>query len=168
MDCDTLALIVTSVRPLTREDRAEWQPLWEGYLRFYRAEPTVVWSDATFAALTGGDERVAGLLAVGSAGRVIGLAHVVFHASTWSARDSCYLNDLFVAPDARGSGAGAALIDAVYGLAEDRDCEKVYWHTQEFNAPARSLYDTVGTLTSFRVYEHDLPSADQSTGPPAT
>ena len=159
---------MTTVRPLTPDDRAEWGPLWEGYLRFYRAEPTPEWSDATFAALTGSDERVAGLLAVSSAGRVIGLAHVVFHASTWSPRDSCYLNDLFVVPDERGSGAGAALIDAVYALAATHDCEKVYWHTQEFNSAARSLYDTVGTLTSFRVYGHDLPPADQSTGPPAT
>jgi GNAT superfamily N-acetyltransferase len=149
---------MTTVRPLTREDREVWQPLWEAYLRFYRALATPEWSDATFAALVGSDERVAGLLAVGSAGRVIGLAHVVFHASTWSPRDSCYLNDLFVARDERGAGAGAALIEAVYAAATARDCDKVYWHTQEFNAPARSLYDTVGTLTSYRVYEHELPT----------
>ena len=147
---------MTSIRPLTPQDRAEWEPLWEGYLSFYRAAATPEWSDTTFAALTGGDERVAGLLAVGSAGRAIGLAHLVFHASTWSARDSCYLNDLFVARDQRGSGAGAELIAAVYALASERGCHKVYWHTQEFNYAARSLYDTVGTLTSFRVYEHEL------------
>jgi GNAT superfamily N-acetyltransferase len=147
---------MTQVRALRPEDRGEWEPLWEGYLRFYRAEPTPEWNAATFASLTGGDERVAGLLAVGTAGRAIGLAHLVFHASTWSTQDTCYLNDLFVARDTRGSGAGQALIEATYALAASRGCDKVYWHTQEFNYAARSLYDTVAGLTSFRVYEHEL------------
>ena len=80
----------------------------------------------------------------------------MFHASTWSPQDSCYLNDLFVSPAARGSGAGRALIAATYEVAAARGADEVYWHTQEFNASARSLYDTVAQLTSFRVYEHKL------------
>jgi GNAT superfamily N-acetyltransferase len=147
---------MTTVRPLTPADRADWEPLWAGYLRFYRAEPTPAWSERTFTALTGGDERMAGLLAVDSAGRAVGLAHLVFHASTWSSQDSCYLNDLFVAPDTRGSGAGKALIEATYTTAAAHGADTVYWHTQEFNFAARSLYDTVAALTSFRVYEHEL------------
>ncbi|HEU0317849.1 MAG TPA: GNAT family N-acetyltransferase, partial [Solirubrobacteraceae bacterium] len=64
----------------------------------------------------------------------------------------CYLEDLFVARAARGGGAGRALIEAVYAAADARGADRVYWHTQEFNAPARSLYDTVGRRTSFIVY----------------
>lgn len=163
---------MTTVRPLSTEDRAAWQPLWDGYLRFYRAEPTPAWSDATFAALTGSRTDLTGLLAVsedlsegGSGARAVGLAHLVFHASTWSTQPKCYLNDLFVAPSARGSGAARALIEATYATARAHGCADVYWHTQEYNHAARSLYDGVAALTSFRVYEHTLAPAAEPTDP---
>ena len=56
----------------------------------------------------------------------------------------------------RGGGTARALFSAVYATAAERGCDRVYWHTQQFNAPARSLYETVGQLTSMIVYEHDL------------
>ena len=148
---------MTTVRPIAPEDHDAWLPLWEGYLSFYRAEPTTAWSEDLFARLLQADQ-VAGLVAVDSDGDggLIGLSHLVFHASTWSAKPRCYLNDLFVGRAGRGSGAGKALIEATYAAALERGCDEVYWHTQEFNYAARSLYDTVGSLTSFRVYEHTL------------
>ena len=57
---------------------------------------------------------------------------------------------------ARGGGWGRALIEAVYAEAEAAGSSEVYWHTQQFNAPGRSLYDTVAHNTSFVVYEHRL------------
>jgi GNAT superfamily N-acetyltransferase len=56
----------------------------------------------------------------------------------------------------RGGSIAQALFRAVYATAAERGCDRVYWHTQQFNAPARSLYETVGQLTSMIVYEHDL------------
>ena len=53
----------------------------------------------------------------------------------------------------RGTGAGNALIEGVYTEADRRGADRVYWHTQQYNAPARSLYDAVGHATSFVVYE---------------
>ena len=144
------------IRPLTEEHRAAWQPLWEGYLRFYRAELQAAVTEATFAALCDPEGSMAGLIATDSAGQAAGLAHVVFHASTWDTTPSCYLEDLFVAREARGSGVGKRLIEAVYGLAAERGAGRVYWHTQQFNGAARSLYDTVAELRSFVVYEHEL------------
>jgi GNAT superfamily N-acetyltransferase len=143
---------MATVRPISAEDYAGWRPLWEGYLSFYReeGEPPDV-----FGRLLG-DDALSGLLAVDAADRPVGLAHLVFHASTWSDKPSCYLNDLFVAREARGGGVGRELIVAAYAAAGARGCATVYWHTQEFNAPARSLYETVARLTSFRVYEHEL------------
>jgi hypothetical protein len=44
----------------------------------------------------------------------------------------------------------------VYAVARDRGADRVYWQTQQYNGAARSLYDSVGRLTSFIVYEHDL------------
>ena len=69
----------------------------------------------------------------------------------------CYLEDLFVSPDARGSGAGRALIATVDGLgAGATACAKVYWLTAETNATARALYDRVATHTGFVHYEIPL------------
>jgi len=90
---------------------------------------------------------------VDPAGSALGLAHVVFHPSTWSTTDYCYLEDLAVAPAARGRGVGTALIEAVYALADERDAGRVYWHTQEYNAPARAIYDQIARRTSFIKYQ---------------
>jgi len=85
-------------------------------------------------------------------GQVIGLAHVLFHRSTWSPTWYCYLEDLFVDPAARKNGIGRALIEATYREADARGCTRTYWATQEFNYRARSLYDTVATKSPFIQY----------------
>jgi GNAT superfamily N-acetyltransferase len=145
-----------AVRRLRREDRDAWEPLWHGYLRFYRAQLRPGVSDTTFARLCDGDGDLLGLFAVDAAGTGLGLAHLVFHPSTWSDATYCYLEDLYVDRAARGLGVGDRLFEAIYETARERGAERVYWHTQQFNGAARSLYDTVGHLTSFVVYEREL------------
>jgi GNAT superfamily N-acetyltransferase len=144
------------VRRLRAEDRDAWDELWRGYLRFYRADVSAAVTEATFARLRDERDRMLGLVAVDQSDRPIGLAHLVFHPSTWSETSYCYLEDMFVSPAARGGRIAHALFDAVYAAAGERGAERVYWHTQQYNGAARSLYDTVGNLTSFIVYEHDL------------
>ena len=46
--------------------------------------------------------------------KAVGLVHWLFHRSTWSVHNYCYLNDLFVDPDLRGGGVGRALIQHVH------------------------------------------------------
>lgn len=143
------------VRPVEREDFAGWCPLWSGYLHFYRSEgdvPVEVTAD-TFERLVTGRDGLLGLVAVGDDGVLVGLAHLVFHASTWSMSPYCYLEDLYVARAARGTGTARALIEAAYREADARGATRTYWETQEFNGPARSLYDKVAHRTSFVLYE---------------
>ncbi len=142
-----------TIRALRREDWDDWRALWGGYLAFYRAEVPDDVSRATFERLCAGDEGLFGLLALDEAGRGIGMANCVVHASTWSREPKCYLEDLFVAPSARGHDAGRALLVAVSEAGAARGADRVYWHTQQYNGPARSLYDQVGRPTSFVVYE---------------
>jgi GNAT superfamily N-acetyltransferase len=80
----------------------------------------------------------------------------VVHPSTWSLTGYCYLEDLFVEREARGGDVAKSLIEATVAAARERGVERVYWHTQQFNGAARSLYDTVGQLTSMVVYERDV------------
>jgi GNAT superfamily N-acetyltransferase len=144
------------VRRLRDEDRPAWEELWAGYLRFYRAELSPAVTESTFARLCDSAEGMLGLVAVDDGDRPVGLAHLVFHPATWSANGYCYLEDLYVRRDLRGGAIARALFEAVYAAARERGVERVYWHTQQYNGAARSLYDLVGRLTSFVVYERDL------------
>ena len=138
------------VRDLRAEDRAGWEPLYEGYRRFYRSPPEQV--DEVFARLVEQRDGMYALVAEAD-GEIVGIVHCVMHASTWHPPRATYLEDLFVSRAARGAGAGRALIEAVYARADELGAPHVYWRTQEFNAPARALYEEVATLTSDRVYE---------------
>jgi GNAT superfamily N-acetyltransferase len=144
---------------LEASDWDAWLPLWQGYLRFYREPLPEETTHATFRRLCERSDGMLGLLAVDDrSGAALGLAHLVFHPSTWHTVDKCYLEDLFVSRDARGSGTGKSLIEAVYAEADAAGCECVYWHTQQFNSAARSLYDVMAHNTSFIVYERGRPS----------
>lgn len=145
-----------TVRPLRPDDHRPWAVLWQGYLAHYRAGlPSQVTAETFRRLCAGGD--LFGLLACDGEGRPVGLAHALLHPSTWSTGGSCYLEDLFVAPDARGGDAGRLLVEAVASEARARGAEKLYWHTQAYNGRARSLYDQVGALSSMVVYQRELP-----------
>lgn len=143
---------MTGIRPVRPEDEAAWRRLWRGYLDFYETElPETVYA-TSFARLV--DPEVGdyhGLLAL-QGGEPVGLAHYIFHRSGWQIADVCYLQDLYVAPEARGAGVGRALIEAVYAAADAAGRPNVYWLTQTFNAAARRLYDQVATVTPFIRY----------------
>ncbi|MBW4041988.1 MAG: GNAT family N-acetyltransferase [Acidobacteria bacterium] len=142
---------MTTIEPITAADEDDWRPLWHGYLTFYETElASEVTADA-FARLTRGVD-LHGALARDDDGRAIGLVHWLFHPATWSTTAYCYLEDLYVSPDARGAGAGTALIAHVRAQAEAAGAAKVYWLTQEGNTTARALYDRVASLTDFRQY----------------
>jgi GNAT superfamily N-acetyltransferase len=142
-----------TIRELRSEDYQGWLELWSGYLRFYRVELAELVTQTTFERLCDAAGGMFALVALDADGQHVGLAHSVVHPSTWALQGYCYLEDLFVAPAARGGDVARGLIDATALVARERGVERLYWHTQQFNGAARSLYDTVGRLTSMVVYE---------------
>ena len=140
------------IRPLRFDDRDQWYELWREYLRFYRQRLPEEITEASFRRLAGDDQQLHGLVAE-SEGRLAGFVNYLFHPSSWSLTQVCYLEDLFVDPPMRGGGIGRALIKAVYDAADAADATTVYWMTQEFNAAGRALYDTLARRTSFIRYE---------------
>lgn len=144
---------MTTIRDLRNDDWDAWLALWSGYLGFYRAELSDETTRATFERLYAGQDGLFGLLALDDEEQAVGMANCVIHATTWSRRPKCYLEDLFVAPAARGQDVGRVLLEAIKQQASDRGAGSVYWHTQQYNGRARSLYDQVGRPTSFIVYE---------------
>ena len=141
-----------AIRPVRVGDHAQWLPLWRGYQEFYRVSLGDDVTASTWQRFFDEREAVHCLVAERE-GKLIGLAHYLFHRSTWSVQDTCYLNDLFVDPTGRRSGVARKLIDAVYDAADAAGIGKIYWLTHEENAAARLLYDQVARHRGFIRYE---------------
>jgi GNAT superfamily N-acetyltransferase len=145
--------ITPNIRPLRASDKVEWLVLFRAYITFYKSTVADDVIEETWQRLLSGEEHVHRcLIAADENDRAIGLAHILFHRSTWSKTWYCYLEDLFVRPDIRAGGVGEALIKAVYQAADERGVTRVYWTTQEFNYRARGLYDKVATKSPFIQY----------------
>lgn len=140
-----------TVRPLAPADRAAWEPLWQGYQTFYQVDLPDAVSDLTWQRFHDPAEPVFALGAF-QGDALVGIAHYIFHRSTWAAGPYCYLNDLFTAPAARGRGVGRALIEAVGDQARRAGAGRVYWLTHETNEQAMALYNKVADRSGFIQY----------------
>jgi GNAT superfamily N-acetyltransferase len=143
------------IRHAEAKDEARWRALWAGYLKFYRASVSEEATASTWTNILEPKSGVRALVAEAD-GKVIGICNYLYHVSTWSTQPTCYLQDLYVDPDARGGGAAKALILACEEEAKRQGAFRLYWLTQEYNAPARSLYDTIVPRSSFIVYRMPL------------
>jgi GNAT superfamily N-acetyltransferase len=143
------------IRPLEPGDRPAWTSLWTAYLQFYETVLPQEVFDTTWARLLDPAEPIWGALALVD-GRPVGLTHFIFHRTGWATSDTCYLQDLFVAPEVRGGGHGRALIEHVTAVAKAHGAVRVYWHTNEANATARRLYDDVAQYSGFIQYQRKL------------
>ncbi len=141
------------VRALAEEDRDAWLPLWQGYLEFYKANVPQSVSEETWRRIVDPTGPIHGFAAFDPTGRMVGIVHYLFHPVTWSSAKRCYLEDLFVSQTVRGTGAGRALIEAVYRAADEAGADQVYWLTAQDNTTARRLYDRIGRATPFMKYQ---------------
>jgi GNAT superfamily N-acetyltransferase len=147
------------VRPIRQDDFDAWKPLWDGYNAFYGRKGETALSPeitgTTWQRFLDPTEPVFALVAE-SEGKLLGLAHYLFHRSTTRVELTCYLQDLFTAEGARGRGLGRSLIEGVYEAARVAGIRRVYWQTHETNATGRLLYDKVARHVGFVVYAHDV------------
>lgn len=147
------------IRAPVQSDFDRWLPLWQGYNEFYgRSGTTALPSNitsATWVRFFDSDEPVHALVAEAE-GELVGLVHYLYHRSTTSIADICYLQDLFTAEAARGRGIASALILRVADEARKAGAARVYWQTHETNHTARRLYDAIAERTGFLVYRMAL------------
>jgi GNAT superfamily N-acetyltransferase len=148
-----------TVRALAPGEQAAWRPLWDGYNAFYGREGATALAEAvtqtTWQRFFDPYEPVRALVAEHE-GRLVGLAHYLFHRSMTRIEPICYLSDLYTAPELRGQGIGRALIEAVGAEARAAGATRLYWQTHETNAAGRRLYDQVARHQGFIVYSRDV------------
>lgn len=157
------------IEPLRKTDRARWAELWRGYLAFYQATLPSETYDHSWERMMAADGAIRGLGArLGDPeAPLVGIAHYLFHPHAWSAREVCYLQDLFVDEAVRGAGCGAELIAAVAASARARGAFRLYWTTQENNLLARRLYDRVARFSGFLRYDYALDAPELMSHKPA-
>ncbi|AAY95338.1 GNAT family N-acetyltransferase [Pseudomonas protegens] len=143
------------IRPVTAADHSAWLPLWQAYLRFYETELADAVTQSTWQRFLDPSEPTNAALAWDGE-RAVGLVHFIYHRSNWSIESSCYLQDLLVTPDQRGTGVGRQLIEFVYTQAKQDGCAKVHWLTHETNATAIQLYERIAERPGFIQFRKPL------------
>jgi GNAT superfamily N-acetyltransferase len=137
----------------TGADRPGWRQLFQLYAEFYRMPMDEATAGRVWGWLQDAAHPVKGLVARGEDGRLLGLTHYRPMPSPLRGTDICFLDDLFVLPEARGQQLGEALIQAVVEEARRQGWRAVRWITAEDNARARRLYDRVAQKTHWVTYE---------------
>ena len=150
-----------AVRPVRRGDHDRWRVLYAGYAQFYRVPQSDEQAERVWGWLHDPDHTTEGLVAVDSDDRPIGLAHFRPFARPLSATVAGYLDDLFVDPDARGSGAADALLQELARIAAQRGWSVLRWITADDNYRARGVYDRYATRTGWITYDL-LPALPES------
>ena len=140
------------IRDVTAADRTQWDQLYQGYAEYYQVDTDTERRDRLFGWLLDARHVCEGLVAE-DAGKLLGLAHFRAMPSPLRGSEVGFLDDLFVDPDARGSGAAEAMIRALDDIAERRDWPVVRWITREDNYRARGLYDRCALRSNWVTYE---------------
>jgi GNAT superfamily N-acetyltransferase len=143
------------IRPVTPEDQAAWLPLWKAYLTFYETELADDVTASTWKRFLDPNETTHAALAWKD-WKAVGMVHYIYHRSNWSIENSCYLQDLLVVPEERGTGLGRKLIEFVYVDAKAAGAAKVHWLTHETNATAIQLYERIAERPGFIQFRKPL------------
>src|SRR3954447_25672133 len=149
---------MTSVHVVTERDLPELMPLIRAYLDFYEVNPPEESMLALSRSLLAEpDLEGVQFIARGDDGLAVGFASLFWTWATTRGGRLGVMNDLFVAPEARGSGAAEALIDACRERCVQRGAVALEWQTAVDNHRAQAVYDRVGAHRSDRWLDYTLP-----------
>lgn len=146
-----------AIRDATATDETAWRRLWAAYCGFYNATVPAEATATTWQRMLDPESPIFGRLAEQN-GAILGFSVSVLHLGTWTPAPICYLEDLFVDPEARGGGIGRALVEDLLHLAAARGWSRLYWHTESGNARARRIYDRFAPADGFVRYRLFVPA----------
>ncbi|WP_025778649.1 GNAT family N-acetyltransferase [Brevibacterium sp. VCM10] len=141
-----------TIRPAAPADETRWKELFRAYREFYRLEPSEEVVSRVWGWIIDPDHECQGLVAE-AAGTIIGIADYRRFSRPSTGSVGIWLDDLFTDPEARGRGAGRALIAHLQSLAGAEGCSVVRWITADDNTQAQVLYDDVAAKTNWLTYD---------------
>lgn len=145
-----------TVRFAADGDEARWRELFTAYGVFYETAFDRPVLDGVWRWIRDPEHPLICFLAEDARGRVIGFAHVREQSDTFTAGPGWYLDDLYTDENARGTGAGTALIDAIAAHAAAHGGGTLRWITAADNERAQRVYDRLAERTTWVTYEKEV------------
>ena len=145
-----------TVRPLGDKDFFAWLGLFEGYSTFYESKLTDQKALQVWSWIIDANNALFGAVAVNDDGDFVGFAHYRSVPRTLSGDLALFLDDLYVAEDARKNGVGSLLMEFTKTYARAHKLAQIQLLTGADNATAQVLYDQLGTRTDWVTYEIDV------------
>jgi GNAT superfamily N-acetyltransferase len=140
-----------TVRLATSGDRDAWEPLWRAWQDHMGGSVPPEVTARSWQRMTTEASGICCMMAFdGSA--AVGFAILSRSFFAWTGEDILYLQDLFVSPEARGKGIGAALIEAIYAHADATGAPQVFWMVDEDDAALRRFYDRTAKRSPYLRY----------------
>ena len=133
-----------SIRPATPDDAATILGFITELAVFEKAGHEVAATEETIRASIFGKGSVTDAVILEADGKPAGFAVWFYNYSTWQAKNGLYLEDLYVSPDHRGSGAGKLLLKHLARVAVEKGCGRFEWSVLDWNEPAIRVYDAIG------------------------
>lgn len=144
-----------NIRPVTAADHEAWRELFRAYGVFYETTFSDQVLDGVWGWLMDPTHEVHAIVAERD-GDLVGFAHIRRLWDTFTAGPGWFLDDLYVAPEQRGTGVARALIERGYADAEAAGGGTFRWITAAGNETAQLLYDRIATRADWVVYEKEL------------
>lgn len=136
--------MTVSIRPSTPQDCGTILRFVRELAEYEREPDAVEANEAMLADALFATPPAAEALIAERDGVPVGFALFFHNFSTWTGKRGIYLEDLYVTPAARGSGAGKALLAHLAGIALDRGCARFEWSVLDWNTPAIDFYRSMG------------------------
>lgn len=145
------------VREATTADEEAWLEMWADFVDAKPSEPGNRDTAATnWRRCIDGDHPLQCILAVDADGRPQGFLLYLPICFTWSPKDICYLQDVYVRPDVRGQGYGRALIEHLAGIGRELGWYKIFWMTESDNERAQRFYRSLAKQMDYIRYDLQL------------
>ena len=142
------------IEPATQDDVPLILTLVKKLAAYERLSHEVVATEEDFTAALFSSNRVAEALLAFSGNQPVGFALYFSTFSTFVGRPGIYLEDIFVEPEHRGQGIGAALLARIAKIACDRNCGRLEWSVLTWNEPSIGFYERLGAqrMEEWRVF----------------
>lgn len=143
--------VIVTIEPVGEMDYESWFTMWGKYQVFYHVDIPESVTKRTWQRFFNSIEPVFCAVARYN-GNIVGFVHYLFHPSTWSETNYCYLEDLYVCERLRGNQIGKQLVEYVQREARKRHASNLYWHTHEANFRGQRLYDWIAKKSGMIEY----------------